>query len=467
MGMRVFSAQSVPGSGNPLGVFQVTCVIMGAFLGVQMLAMMVPLSLVAYEMDPDVSGPPPVSRVGATVISPMQSSAEREQSVTIASPGVEKKRELLLPEGHFGLSNQMACLNLAAVLAVQYNRTLVVPGNGCAGNRAHGLFPIPFERVYNVDHAAQHLSFRIDESGSQVGNKQYPRKLPARCDNEVDFSTKKIRTDALGKDPYEEEDCIYLSCRWTRIRFVAPPDIFPHVDQAYFRYNDIYRKAANEVITSIKERILAERKEKSKSPFRLLTLHVRRGDRGTVPLFDCAKDLGGLYPNTHVITNEDYPVVCTNKKHRGANFDHVLTWDKFFNHMADPDCKSSSFPVCAGDYDAIFVATNSPDWVRETVAKNKLPPVFLIADFPSIRKYLLPETLKSEKVEEAAEMLLIEEMIMVDSDRNVPSFESSITQQVLRLRLDYHPNEWDMHLLDTYYKLRGLAHQKRWPDQYK
>jgi hypothetical protein len=130
--------------------------------------------------------------------------------------------------------------------------------------------------------------------------------------------------------------------------------------------------------------------------------------------------------------------------------------------MADPRC-NQTFPVCSGDYDAIFVATNDPTWVRNTANQAQLPPLFLIGDFPSLEDYLLPETSKLPSPEESAEMLLIEEMIMVLSDMFVPSFPSSVTMQVLRMRIDAYENrqeEWAKHLLDTYYDFHERALQK-------
>ena len=372
-----------------------------------------------------------------------------------------RTRELLLPEGHFGLSNQMACLNLAAVLAKQYNRTLVVPSNGCSENKVHDLFPIPFQRVYDTQRSSERISFRIDQSGTDK------RQLPDHCQKKIEFSTKRIRIETLGKDPYQDEECVTLMCSWTRLRFVAPPDIFPHVDQVFFPYNNIYRQAALDVVSSIKKQVAAQRQGKTESTFRLLALHIRRGDRSTVPLFNCS-DFGNSYPNISVDKAERLPVVCSSKKNREEEdfWDYTLTWDKFFEHMADPHC-SKTFPVCPDTFDAIFIATNDPTWVRNITKQYILPPVFLLGDFPFLKKNLLPETLKRPHPEESAEMLLIEEMILVLSHRFVPSFESSITQQVLRLRIDAQPNDWDKHLLDTYYDFRARAHRERWPRKFQ
>jgi hypothetical protein len=391
-------------------------------------------------------------------------TTKKREKKTPASSGA---RELLLPEGHFGLSNQMACLNLAAILAKKYNRTLVVPSNGYAGNTVHDLSNIPFERVYDSQLSAERIPFRIDKSGSQVGSKRQKRQLPAHCQKTIEFDTKHIRNENLGQDPHQHEDCVTLICSWTRLRFVTPPDIFPHVDQVFFPYNDIYRHAAKDVISSIKKQVLEKEKDKKKKTLRLLTLHVRRGDRSTVPLFHCPF-LSGLYPLISVDKAERLPVVCSSKKNRKDKdfWEHSLTWDKFFEHMADPDC-NKNFPVCPDEFDAIFVATNDPTWVRDIAKESKLPPLFLLGDFPFLKKKLLPETLQLPRPEESVEMLLIEEMIMVLSDRFVPSFESSITQQVLRLRIDAKQEEWDKHLLDTYYDYRARAHKKRWPGEYQ
>jgi hypothetical protein len=373
-------------------------------------------------------------------------------------------RTLLLPESHFGLSNQMACLNLAAVLAKQYNRTLLVPPNGVSYNSKHQMFPIPFERVYDTQLSSERIPFHIDKSGAQQfsNQKQFKRQLPEHCQNIIKFEQKNERIETLGKDPYPTEECITLCCRFAHIHFVAPPDIFPHVDQAFFPYHNIYRHAAVEVISSIKNQVLAKRKNDTKSTFRLLALHVRRGDRSTTPLFNCSH-LGDVYPYIALNKRGRRPSVACSSKILGKDndfWDHVLTWDRVFEHMADPHCNNKTFPVCAGNFDVIFVATNDPTWVRKMVNQTKLPPLSVIGDFPFLKKYLLRETLQLVHLEESAEMLLIEEMIMVLSDMLVPSFPSSIIQQVLRLRIDAHENEekeWAKQLLDTHYEFRARA----------
>jgi hypothetical protein len=290
------------------------------------------------------------------------------------------------------------------------------------------------------------------------------KQLPDSCSrNTIAFDPFSTRIETLGQDPNQTEECIMLICKWVHLRFAAPPDIFPHVDQVFFPYNDIYRQAALEVISSFKKKVMAQEIHETKSTFRLLTLHIRRGDRSTVPLFNCS-DLGELYPHMSVVKFTSLSVVCSAKKNRKDDdfWGRTLTWDRFFEHMADPRC-NQTFPVCSGDYDAIFVATNDPSWVRNTANQTKIPPLFLIGDFPSVKDNLFPETLKLPRPEESAEMLLIEEMIMVLSDMLVPSFPSSITMQVLRLRIDAHENQQNelaKHLLDTYYGFHARALHK-------
>jgi hypothetical protein len=376
-------------------------------------------------------------------------------------------RILLLPESHSGLSNQMACLNLAAVLAKQYNRTLVIPANGCSNNKGHHMLPIRFERVYDMQLSSERIPFQFDRSGAQQITKGQSQKvgkqIPDHCRRStIEFSPFRTRIETLGQDPNQTEECIMLACTWVYLHFAAPPDIFPHVDQVFFPYNAIYRQAALDVISSIKKKVVAQENDETKSTFRLLTLHVRRGDRSTVPLINCS-DLGDLYP--HISVTNFASVGCSSeKKTDDDNFwEHALTWDRFFEHMADPHC-NLTFPVCSGDYAAIFVATNDPTWVRNTANQTKLPPLFLLGDFPSVKDNLLPGTLQLPRPEESAEMLLIEEMIMVLSDMIVPSFPSTITMQVLRLRIDAHENqqkEWAEHLRDTHYDFQARSFQKR------
>lgn len=166
-----------------------------------------------------ISPPEPMTERSSSVALPVvtKTTAERRKEKRPKSSGV---RELLLAEGHFGLSNQMACLNLAAILAKQYNRTLVVPANGYAANKIHDLSNIPFERVYDSRLSSERIPFRIDESSSQVGSKRQKRKVPDHCRKTIEFDTKHIRNENLGQDPHQNEDCVTLLCSWTRLRFV-------------------------------------------------------------------------------------------------------------------------------------------------------------------------------------------------------------------------------------------------------
>jgi hypothetical protein len=367
---------------------------------------------------------------------------------------------LLLPESHFGLSNQMACLNLAAVLAKQYNRTLLVPPNGVSYNRGHHMFPVPFDRVYDMQLSSERISFHIDQSGAQQNVKkevyEWRQELPEHCQSII--TVQKVRSETLGHDPYPAEEFITLLCKSTHVHLVAPPAIFPHADQVFFPYNVIYRQAAVNVISFIKKQVLARRKNETKSTFRLLALHVRRGDRSTVPLFNCSH-LGDFYPYiTHNTRRKDSAGYSSMMPGNDSDhWEHVLTWDRVFEHMTDPHCSNKTFPFCAVNFDAIFVATNDPTWVRNMANQTKLPPLSMIGDFPFLKKNLLYETLHLDRPEESAEMLLIEEMIMALSDMYVPSFPSSIPQVVLRLRIDAKENEEKesaKHLLDTYYDFK-------------
>jgi hypothetical protein len=372
-------------------------------------------------------------------------------------------RTLLLPESHphFGMSNQMSCLQLAAVLAKQYNRTLLVPPNGVSYNLEHRTFPIPFERVYDMQLSSERIPFHIDQSGAQQKRKteeyKLEQQLPEYCQNIIQFDPKKVRTENLRRDPYPSEECIALHCHWTYVDFVAPPDIFPHVDQVFFPFNDIYRQAAVDVISSIKNQVLAQGKNETQSTFRLLALHVRRGDRSTTPLFNCSH-LGDLYP--YIAIKRGRSVACSSVI-LGNNTDyweHVLTWDRVFEHIADPHCNNKTFPVCAVNYDAIFVATNDPTWVHNKTIQTKLPPLSMIGDFPFLKKILLQETVELDHFEESAEMLIIEEMIMALSSMFVPSFPSTITPVILRLRIENHDNEEKElaeRLLDTHFEFRS------------
>jgi len=132
--------------------------------------------------------------------------------------------------------------------------------------------------------------------------------------------------------------------------------------------------------------------------------------------------------------------------------------------------------VCAKRFDAIFIATNDPQWVRDEVGplRPKLPPVFVSGDFPFVKEKLVSRIrnrdVAREKIiinDETVELLVVEEILMARGDVYFPSFPSSITEQTLRLRMEEKVNDRDRYLYGVYDEYKNLQRAHRLHKQEK
>jgi hypothetical protein len=62
---------------------------------------------------------------------------------------LDKTRFLILRPSQNGLNNQLQCLNVAANLAIEYNRTLLLKIDAYVGSY-HGSDPISFDDLFDV-----------------------------------------------------------------------------------------------------------------------------------------------------------------------------------------------------------------------------------------------------------------------------------------------------------------------------
>ena len=299
---------------------------------------------------------------------------------------------------------------------------------------------ILFQDLFDVKDAQQRISFRIAELQERQ-----------RCRTTFSFVPEETSGPAFASDPFPNVGCIQFVCAWGIVRMATPPSLFPRSDTVYFFYNRVFQAMAQQVIAAIQKQVA----EKKNDEFRIITMHIRRGDRvvpgvtSTWPMFDCSSEqVNKIYPHQVYAENS---VFCTSSLLATAKVQQSLTWPRLFEHMANESC-SDAFPICAHDFDAMYIATDDPQWVQQQVANNalELPPAFFIGNFSSLLNDTLPMD-HSAPSHRMVEVLLVEQLILVHSLVYVPSFPSSITQQTLRLRLAANSGKQREKLLyDTY-----------------
>mmetsp|Transcript_32827 Transcript_32827/g.72388 ORF Transcript_32827/g.72388 Transcript_32827/m.72388 type:complete len:313 (+) Transcript_32827:502-1440(+) len=246
---------------------------------------------------------------------------ERKNDLETSTQG----RELLLApsfDGN-GMSNQQNCLQIAANLAIQYNRTLLVPEVGYQGGRKskHQARSIAFHDLFDEKASSERISYRIYNSKSDK---------KAQCSTTVTIGA------PAPIDPHPSEHCIQFRCSNGVVHRETPPDLFPHVDRVYFPYNRFFVDLAAEVISAMRERAThqtaskggdSNNAEDGSAPLRLLTMHIRRGDREAWPLLNCS-DVAEHYPN-RVQVYRKRAVFCSSATHKVH-----LSWGRLFQHVA-------------------------------------------------------------------------------------------------------------------------------------
>ena len=332
-----------------------------------------------------------------------------------------------------GFSNQIECFQLAAVLAVQYNRSLVMPHMAYLRAPDHGRSPaMTTDMVFDTTNIR--LSYETYDFWDVTA-------IPTIAWDPIDNQTGlKLQTD-----PYHNQTNIHFECIWGYAQYSLPESLFPQQRTNFFPFHKTYQNAAQHILKQMRTRLnFAHDDDKD---MRVLGMQIRLGDRQTFPVLDCAKAKDFPYLTVTNAFNCIFSGFCgTNEPDklgfRLLNETTPLNWMTFLRRMADPNCDAATFPVCASDYHAIFVATNNPqeirDQLRETSVASRL---FMMDNVQS--DYAVPND------SESVTRLMVEMQVLVAADRLVPSSGSTITDLLLRMRLEGDPTTFRQDDIDT------------------
>jgi hypothetical protein len=313
---------------------------------------------------------------------------------------LDKDRFLILLPANAGINNQLQCLNVAANLAIAYNRTLMLQPNAYGGSY-HGEDPIPFDELFDAP------------------NVRLPVALcdtpPAEITRLHGYDPERVATDAFVMDPNPTVTHLGFPCSYGDLHH-SLPESATHRDDVLLPFHPIYRKLALQVMNAIRRNI--SQIAADDRSFRLLGIHVRQGDLKGYPAFICPET---GYPQLSAFKEGGWWLAaCTNER------EERLSWDRLFSHLRS--CDDPGIPLCSKDYDAIFVATNDVKYVQSW----KIPNLFVLDDFAFVR-----ESFCSKKCNHIKDFL-VEEMVLVLSHSFQPSAPSSITDIVMHQRLEEH-----------------------------
>jgi hypothetical protein len=215
-------------------------------------------------------------------------------------------------------------------------------------------------------------------------------------------------------------------CDWAYSVKAMDPVLAPHITAIYYPFHSRYWVKARTALAEMKKRVGKENAD----DFKVLSLQVRLGDRKSWPLISCADNENVKPGHTENCNHPPSSVTAADR----------IMWLDLVGGPLIQLLESSG-----GPYDAIFIATNEPRKVRAAMENGNsslLPSVFFLEDIQAERD---PQI-------ESIRNFLVEEIILVLSDRLIPSFPSSITEQLLRMRLKYRPNDYyDTELSKAYW----------------
>lgn len=329
---------------------------------------------------------------------------------------LDKDRFLVLLPANAGINNQLQCLNIAANLAIAYNRTLMIQPNAYVGS-PHGPDPIPYDELFDVPKVRLSVTLRDTP--------------PAGTTKWHGFDPEQVATEDVVRDPNPAVRHLSFTCSYGDLHH-SLPESASHRDDVLLPFHPIYRKLALQVINAIRSNI--SQTAADNDSFRLLGIHVRQGDLKGYPAFECSQT---GYPQLSAFKEGGWWLAaCTNEK------EERLSWDRLFSHLHS--CDDPGIPLCSKDYDAIFVATNDVKFVQSW----NIPNLFVLDDFSFVR-----EKFCSKKCNHIKEFL-VEELVLVLSHFFQPSAPSSITDMVLHHRLEEHGR--DRRDIDMYHSYDNL-----------
>lgn len=355
---------------------------------------------------------------------------------------LDPDRYLYLRPGKAGWNNQWECLHLAATIAIQQNRTLWLDAYAYQASDKHSKIRLPFDHVF--DSRVLQIPVGLSNPGAypdgcEVGLPKLHRELPESTER------------TLGMDPEPSARCIYWDCDFGNLHHFAPPSYFPQVDEPLLTLAPIYRKLAQRVILEI------GRKVGKDENIALLGLHIRRRDQRGYPLVNCSAT---AYPYTSYLADDDaFYSLCSKTSSLPTKPEDELSWHNYLRHLNNCDGQR-----CIQDYDAVFVATDSVDYVRNANISN----LFTLKDFlPSIRRDLC-DAFKCSRIKDLVlQQFLVEESVLILSTAFQPSLPSSVTDMVLHQRLEMHGfNTRDIELLHLHNKKLWDLYEYRYKHPY-
>ena len=335
---------------------------------------------------------------------------------------LSSEKHLILTKLHApGFGNQMQCFQLAAVLAVQYNRTLIVPDIAYVHSPRHGhTASMTVDMVFDTSNIR--LSYQT-VSSSNVTAPNIPIIRWSPLDSQAGLK--------LQADPYYNDTVIHFRCEWGFSLFSLPDNLFPQERTNFFPFHKTYQDSAQDIFKQMRTILNFTEQQK----MRVLAMHIRRGDCGSWPVLDCTKIKDFPYATTLNDRGKNYTYTgfCGSNEpdengFRRFNETTPLDWAAFMDRMSDPNCDDAAFPICLSDYDAVFVATNRPGEIRNEFRGNRVT-----------SRLVMMDDVQGDKISsnsESVTRLMVEMLVLAAADTLVVSSRSTITDVMLRMRLE-------------------------------
>lgn len=318
------------------------------------------------------------------------------------------------PHGRTGFCNQMECFNIAALLAAHHNRTLVIPRIAYRGTKAHDTVSLSTDYVFE----SIHVSYLFHDEWEGQYRQKHNKTFDVSQIKLLNFRPSRGPLLQLHH-PLNHIETLRFKCQWGFLLRNFPLDYFPDGNKLFYTFHSKFERFARETIIHIHQR-----HGNIASPRDLVTLHIRLGDKSTFPMLSCQDSLriGGTLMN------------CLQPPMNVS--DTPLSWKQLLNHSSE---------LLAGNGGGLVaIATNRPQQVKEWISGLK--------DARSI--VLLDELLN--QTWSVNQKFLVEQWILSASGRFIPGWLSSITEQVIRIRLaEQHPN------IDPYDKELNLTFWER------
>ena len=312
-----------------------------------------------------------------------------------------------------GFSNQMSCFQAAAVLSVQYNRTLALPSKGYRPSPVHGGDSLRLDEVFDLKGLKRNV-------GKYVVGSSYLYTGDLRLSATLEFDPTEQSPVGLVRDANEGVESLVFPCSYAYSLYSFPLSSFPQQQHQLLPFNRRYRRRAERIIDLMRDHVGYSSSNNNSNNsgsdgFRFLGLQIRRGDRETWPVVDCSVVRGYSRRGRSKGRNGEGVSYCGKQLDGAGRYDQ-LTWTKRWETVIRPEwCER---------YDAVFVATNDRVFVEDQLGgRSGECRLLMIGDLLDVSEGVVPD-------------LITELLVLAMATRVVPSFPTSITDLVLRLRFD-------------------------------